>query len=150
DNDEPGQQHAESVARSCVAAGLVAKIVPLPNLPPKGDVCDFLDAGGTVEQLRALVDAAPGWPPDITQNAEEPHRLTDVGNGHLFARQHRDYARYCYPLKSWFICNERGLWQRDLGDKVMQLAKTTVISMYDQARNEANEERRTKLAAHAV
>lgn len=61
DNDGPGHRHAESLKRSCVTAGLSSKIVQLPNLPPKGDVSDFFDAGGTVETLLALVESAPEW-----------------------------------------------------------------------------------------
>ena len=63
DNDKPGRDHAKSVAQSCHAAGLVVKILTLPNLPPKGDIVDFLDAGGTLEQLNALVAATPVWMP---------------------------------------------------------------------------------------
>jgi hypothetical protein len=39
-----------------VAAG--AWIVDLPGLPPKGDVSDWLDAGGTADELRRLLLAA--------------------------------------------------------------------------------------------
>ena len=34
------------------------KVVNLPGLPPKGDVSDWLDAGGTLDQLSELVKAA--------------------------------------------------------------------------------------------
>jgi hypothetical protein len=76
DNDDPGRAHAEDVARRCHAAGLTVQVVTLPNLPPKGDVSDWLDAGGTREQLAALVEAAPVYvaiqrEPTIT----EPNRL---------------------------------------------------------------------------
>ena len=47
DNDEPGQTHAATVARSCHTAGIEARIVRLPDLRPKGDVSDYLDAGHT-------------------------------------------------------------------------------------------------------
>ncbi|MDQ3347583.1 MAG: AAA family ATPase [Acidobacteriota bacterium] len=63
DNDDPGRAHAEHVARTCHAAGLTVQIVALPNLPQKGDISDWLDAGGTREQLVALVEAAPLYEP---------------------------------------------------------------------------------------
>ena len=40
DNDEPGREHAETIAASCHKAGLQVKIVELPDLPHKGDVSD--------------------------------------------------------------------------------------------------------------
>jgi KaiC/GvpD/RAD55 family RecA-like ATPase len=57
DNDEPGQTHAATVARSCHTAGIEARIVRLPDLRPKGDVSDYLDAGHTRDDLAALVTA---------------------------------------------------------------------------------------------
>jgi hypothetical protein len=54
DNDPAGRQHAEAVARSCDAAGLQVKIIALPDLPPKGDVSDWL-AAHTREKLTALL-----------------------------------------------------------------------------------------------
>lgn len=59
DNDGPGEAHACSVARSCLAAGLEAKIVRLPGLRSKGDVSDWRAAGHTGEDLAAVVTATP-------------------------------------------------------------------------------------------
>ena len=56
DNDAAGRAHAEAVARSCSAAGLRVKVVSLPG---EKDVTDWLGAGHTVDELRALVAAAP-------------------------------------------------------------------------------------------
>lgn len=60
DNDPPGEKHALQVARSLRGAATI-KIVRLPGLPPKGDVSDWLEAGGTREELEHLVAAAPAW-----------------------------------------------------------------------------------------
>jgi hypothetical protein len=35
----------------------------LPDLPPKGDVVEWLAAGGTREALQELIDHAPDWVP---------------------------------------------------------------------------------------
>jgi hypothetical protein len=63
DNDEPGRKHASQVAMSLhgLAAGI--RIVELPGLPPKGDVSDWIAAGGKKEDLIRLIDSTPDWAP---------------------------------------------------------------------------------------
>jgi Protein of unknown function (DUF3987) len=39
------------------------KVINLPGLPPKGDVSDWLDAGGTLSELEALVEKTAEWKP---------------------------------------------------------------------------------------
>jgi putative DNA primase/helicase len=58
DNDQPGRKHAAAVAAALLGAAASILIVELPSLPPKGDVTDWRDAGGTFEQFRELVEAA--------------------------------------------------------------------------------------------
>jgi hypothetical protein len=59
DQDQPGQKHAADVARSLRGTAASLRIVSLPGLPPKGDVSDWLTAGGTREQLEQLAATAP-------------------------------------------------------------------------------------------
>ena len=59
DHDDPGRAHAAQVAISCQVAGLHVKVVTLPDLPVKGDVSDWLDAGHTKDELTALVKGSP-------------------------------------------------------------------------------------------
>ncbi len=68
DNDTAGRQHAQQVARSLQGKASVVKVLALPELPEKGDVSDFLDSGGTVEQLQVVAQQAPGWTPDPGQD----------------------------------------------------------------------------------
>jgi len=63
DNDDPGRKHAEGVAASLGGIAASIKVLPLPGLPPKGDVSDWLDAGGTVDDLDKLVREAPAESP---------------------------------------------------------------------------------------
>jgi hypothetical protein len=59
DNDGPGRDHAEKKAAVAHAAGAASiRIVHFLELPPKGDVSDFIAGGGTLEQLHARIDAA--------------------------------------------------------------------------------------------
>jgi len=59
DNDDPGREAMNEVAASLANVGAVVKIVTLPDVPVKGDVSDWLDAGGNLDQLDALTSAAP-------------------------------------------------------------------------------------------
>jgi replicative DNA helicase len=64
DNDDPGRDHAMKVAAMLVPAVKSLKIVELPGVPAKGDVTDFVNAGGTVSDLRELYRKAQPWSPE--------------------------------------------------------------------------------------
>ncbi len=73
DNDEAGERHAQMVASSLRDAGLHRiRILSLPGVPPKGDVSDWLDAGGTVQELEVLADNVPLWKLDATASPLSP------------------------------------------------------------------------------
>ena len=57
DDDEPGRRHAEIVAQSSKAAGMVVKLVPLPAK----DLAAFFEGGGTVDDLRGRIKDEPGY-----------------------------------------------------------------------------------------
>lgn len=61
DNDPEGRRHADKVALSLHGTASEVRILALPGLPPKGDVTDWLEAGGTEEELLRLADQAPTW-----------------------------------------------------------------------------------------
>ena len=67
DNDEPGAKHARQVADNLTGVAAEVRIVNLPDLPPKGDVSDWLGAGGD-----------PGGLIDLCRNFPVHRR----GNGH--------------------------------------------------------------------
>lgn len=71
DNDEPGRSHAADVARSLAGIASSVHLLELPDLPPKGDVSDWLGAGGTTDELLRLLYTAPEWTP--TRGAGEHH-----------------------------------------------------------------------------
>lgn len=54
DNDDPGRKHAEQVRDSLAGIARSVKVVELPGLSPKGDVSDWLKAGGTAAKLLEL------------------------------------------------------------------------------------------------
>lgn len=71
DNDTQGHNHGQLVAKSLHEAGIPVKVVLLPNLPPKGDVSDWITDGGTKEKLIELCEQAPAWKPPIVEVAEQ-------------------------------------------------------------------------------
>jgi hypothetical protein len=60
DHDAAGEQHAAAVAESLKTTyssyhGISSRVLRLPGLPPKGDLVDWIRAGGTARELLRLV-----------------------------------------------------------------------------------------------
>jgi len=55
DNDAVGHKHARQVVRALFPLAESIRMLELPELPAKGDVSDWVAAGGTAQQLRDLV-----------------------------------------------------------------------------------------------
>jgi len=66
DNDTPGAEHAVLVANSLYVPAAQVRIVEIPGLGHKGDVSDFLDAGGTKDDLLNLAHNAKRFIPEET------------------------------------------------------------------------------------
>ncbi|WP_240333125.1 primase-helicase family protein [Salinibacter ruber] len=64
DNDPQGQEHGRMVAQELLPVAESVRLVALPDVPEKGDVTDWADAGGTAEDLKQLVEDAPEMSPD--------------------------------------------------------------------------------------
>lgn len=71
DNDAAGRALMDAVSERLVRAGCTVRILTLPDLPPKADVTDWMQAhGGTARRLRDLVEAT-GPEPWTPVTAEE-------------------------------------------------------------------------------
>ena len=81
--------------------------------------------------------------------AESIEHLTDLGNARRFAKQHRGQVRYCFERDQWFVWTG-SVWTPDNTGDVMCRAKETVLSIYTEAANEKDPDRRAALAQHAV
>lgn len=57
DNDTPGHAHAELLTARLAGYVQSLRRVDLPDLPEHGDVSDWLAAGHTIEELKALTEA---------------------------------------------------------------------------------------------
>jgi hypothetical protein len=71
DNDDKGRRHAQDVAKRLSGIAAEVRIVKLPGLAKKGDVYDWLKAGGTIEELMKLVEAAAPWTGEPAADDEE-------------------------------------------------------------------------------
>lgn len=105
DNDEPGRKHAEEVARHLAGIAAQVKIIELPNLPPKGDVSDWLAMGHPAAELAALADAAPSAPANDKAQGDEQteamligHPTHDHGNAQVTDALNRGLFAYCNEL----------------------------------------------------
>ncbi len=83
DNDPDGQAYAADVCASLHGIASRVRVLNLPDLPPKGDVSDFLADLGTVDDLKMLAEVAPDWkPPEVPGSSGESvvyrHRWTDA------------------------------------------------------------------------
>ncbi|MDQ2802609.1 MAG: DUF927 domain-containing protein, partial [Pseudomonadota bacterium] len=59
DNDEPGRAHAMAVVKGLEGIAAKVRVLALPGLPDKGDVADWIAAGGGAAQLEELTAQAP-------------------------------------------------------------------------------------------
>ena len=58
DNDDVGREHAKKVAESLLGIAKEVRVVELDNLPPKGDVTEWMQTGGDVDSLMLRVEEA--------------------------------------------------------------------------------------------
>jgi hypothetical protein len=73
DNDRPGQDYAAQAARDLAGKAASVRLLALPDVPAKDDASDWLDAGGTVDELKRLVDEARPY----EQPKAEPNGAVD-------------------------------------------------------------------------
>jgi 5S rRNA maturation endonuclease (ribonuclease M5) len=61
DNDKSGREHQSVVAESLSGIAKSIRVLELPNLSEKGDVTDWVNAGGTKEALNSIYTKAKEW-----------------------------------------------------------------------------------------
>ena len=136
DNDLAGELHAEDVAVKVFDVAASVRIVTLPDLPAKGDVSDWLAAGGTVEALAAMVEAtepcaapSPGAKASEGKRARTEQRgedddeepLTEGDVSDAFTRKHADLLRFDHTAGRWFEWTGTN-WQREETRKAFRWA----------------------------
>jgi putative DNA primase/helicase len=147
DNDEPGEEHAQEVARSLYGVARMVRVVHLPNLLPKGDVSDWIEAGGTLAELVRLAKETPAWVPVQTEETEV-RRATDTGNAERLAAWHGHELRYSYDRQAWYVWTGTH-WEQD-DARVQQIAKATVMAIHDEVSACRTKSEREELSKHAI
>ncbi|MEW6523649.1 MAG: phage/plasmid primase, P4 family [Bacillota bacterium] len=142
DNDEPGIKHAKQVARSLHGKAASVRVLELPGLPSKGDVSDWLAAGGTKDGLLRLAAAAPEWRPTESDQVKSKnatvdehghdYRPTDYGNAERLVAAHGQDIKYCWPWRKWYIWTG-ARWLEDTRGEVLRRAKQIIRNMYGEA-----------------
>lgn len=81
DNDEPGRAHAAKVERSLRGLAAEVRVLELPGLSPKGDVSDWIAAGGDRAALLRLLgsEEAPTAPDDSPIGDSLPRATCALG-----------------------------------------------------------------------
>jgi RecA-family ATPase len=92
DNDQPGRDHAEAVSTSLKEAGATVRVLELPGLGPKGDIVDWAAAGGTVEQLHALIERG-AHDPQTTETQPPALNVFSVAS----------FAGKAVPVREWLV-----------------------------------------------
>ena len=127
DFDESGQKHTLKVAEMCWFTGAKSiKVVELPGLPDKGDVSDWIQAGGDAAGLAKLVEQAAEWKPKGGEDGEGEagsgdSPLTDLGNAERLKARFGDDFRYV-PNYGKFIIWNSCRWEVDETGAMFRLA----------------------------
>jgi len=94
DNDNAGWEHIHKVGASLSATARSVRVVALPDLPPKGDVIDWANAGGTREKLDELLATALTWRlPTAAEQKDRAKKQEDELLDALARAQGLDYVR---------------------------------------------------------
>jgi hypothetical protein len=85
DNDTPGKRHMEAVRQNLKGIAISVKIISLPDVPDRGDVSDWINAGGTKHALLQMAAEAteqqeepPAPPPPIPEPWDDPVPFREV------------------------------------------------------------------------
>lgn len=95
DNDKPGLAYAESIAKALQGKFESLRVVLLPGLPDKGDVCDWT---GDKAQLLAIIKATPEWVAPPEEKQPERRKLARPTNANSDITASMIEAAKAYPV----------------------------------------------------
>jgi putative DNA primase/helicase len=156
DHDEKGELHGKVVSEAVAAHAAEVRIIRLPGLPPKGDLWDWIEAGGTRKRLEEVVANTPvvELPPPVTSAPEPPHApplvaehdllkqlRNDTGNADRLILKFGERLRYCPAFKKWLAWDGRR-WAVDDRGAARRLAKKAMLEYLAQAVDADDKEHR--------
>lgn len=114
-------------------------------------LCDPPLADREVESIgRSIGRYEPALRPQLHEVlSEDKYHLTDLGNAERLVARHGRDLRYCWPFGRWYVWDGTR-WTPDDTAEVERRAKETVRSIYTDAAQALNEDRRKNLAKHAM
>jgi Protein of unknown function (DUF3631) len=93
DNDDAGRAHVEQVASSLHGIARRVRVLAIakiwPACPDKGDISDWIEAGGTAEALNALIEGLAEW----TRDASAAGRGDGAGDAGAVVDDHGEIER---------------------------------------------------------
>ena len=119
------------------------KVLALPGLAEHGDVSDYLQ-DHTSANLIELVKAAPWWQPSAQPLPSQHLHLTDLGNAQRLIARHGDDLRYCFTWDRWLVWDDRR-FKLDTTGEVERRSHDTALSIYDEAKREADPDAKEEL-----
>ncbi|MBY0372416.1 MAG: hypothetical protein K2Q23_00385, partial [Bryobacteraceae bacterium] len=153
----PGRRHAATVAGYLLEAGAIVHVTELPGLLEKGDVTDWIQAGGTEDGLLKLFEEAEPldaaalaalrarWGVDAEPRKSDrggdsgpqaPSLLTqhrnDVGNAERLIALYGDRMRYCHAFRKWLVWDGRR-WAVDESGAARLLATEAMLAYLAEA-----------------
>src|SRR5262249_31641137 len=84
DNDVTGEKHAMQVAAALAGVAREIRIIRLPGLAPKGDISDWIAAGGTADDLARIMHEAMK-PDETTTLTPKPAESPGISLEDFFA-----------------------------------------------------------------
>jgi putative DNA primase/helicase len=165
-----GQKHARNVCNSLLGKATSVKYLELPGEHVK-DATDWLNAGGTADELRRLIDATPEWVPDdapddadgvqhksdksVKAEAIDTEGIgpdpTELALARALCEQHGRDLRFDVDRKSFRVFNGQ-CWAEDNTGQANRWAKrvarhTPTLFLMEDQREIANAKRRMESAA---
>lgn len=100
DNDQPGLNYALNIAKALQGKCESVKVVLLPDLPEKGDICDWaINPENNKDRLLEIIETTPVF--DFTAFDAELHATTEESEAE-YSDPLQDYAASIFPYQSAF------------------------------------------------
>ena len=133
DNDKAGRLFSSNIAKSLNKVAKNVKWLELPGLGQKEDISDWIEKGGTAEELMKLADAAPNFSEVVgnilnNENYKIPQsdaKLTEHIDKIFKPRQYTELLLKKFEIKSdivkrlWIYNSKDGIW-KDNGEDYLK------------------------------